>query len=550
MPSGNLEPGFRLGKYEVVSHIASGGMGAVYKATDLELGRVVALKILPAHLAKRPTTMERFRREARHAARLSHSHIVTLYECGYDANADLHFLAMEFIDGIDLGSYIVRVGRVPPEDARRILMQAAKALDHAFSQGVVHRDIKPSNLLLARRGDKMSVKLTDLGLARVQDEDEFQVTREGSTVGTVDYMAPEQARDSQATDVRSDIYSLGCTAYHMLAGKPPFAEGGLGERVYKHMEVPPPDVRQFSPTVSPGFWAILEKMLAKDPDDRYATPAELLRDLKSTPPVLVEADAETVPTPARVPRTSRTAQVEIADPTPSSSSGESVPAPVPTPDAPPTSYGPMNPTPLGDRLTPTPGGVTPDQTRAAMAFHERAVAVLKQGGGDDYARQLLTNCLQQDPFNRPARRMLRELNAKASRGLLSRMLGSISVLGLKARMRSARSAGEHRKILEHGEEVLARQPGDVSTHCEMAEAAVAIGVPIFAIWLLEQGRKETPDNPVLLRTLATHYENRKEWKEAISVWEKVQKLQPNDNEVQKKINDLSVRDHVSRSGRR
>src|SRR5262249_26449486 len=127
------------------------------------------------------------------------------------------------------------------------------------------------------------VKLTDFGLGLVENEDDFKVTREGTTVGTVDYMSPEQARDSRATDIRSDIYSLGCTAYHMLTGTPPFAGGGLGERVYKHMTEAPPDVRKFNPAVSAEFWAVLQKMLAKSPDHRYATPRELLDALRALP---------------------------------------------------------------------------------------------------------------------------------------------------------------------------------------------------------------------------------------------------------------------------
>src|SRR5262249_35647323 len=155
------------------------------------------LKVLPTHLAERASVLERFRREARHAARLSHPNIVTLYECGYDPAHNLYYLAMEFIEGINLLTHIDRKGRLAPEETRRILIHAAKALEHAFAQGIIHRDIKPSNFMLARDGNKMVVKMTDLGLARAEDDDDFKVTREGSTVGTVDYMSPEQARDSQ-----------------------------------------------------------------------------------------------------------------------------------------------------------------------------------------------------------------------------------------------------------------------------------------------------------------------------------------------------------------
>src|SRR5262249_31209626 len=129
---------------------------------------------------------------------------------------------------------------------------------------------------------RLRVKLTDLGLARTANEDEqFRVTRAGSTVGTIDYLSPEQARDSSLADIRSDIYSLGCTFYHMLAGKPPFAEGGLGERIYKHQSADPPDVREFNAEVSEEMWTVLRKMLAKEPEDRQQTPEELLEELKA-----------------------------------------------------------------------------------------------------------------------------------------------------------------------------------------------------------------------------------------------------------------------------
>jgi tRNA A-37 threonylcarbamoyl transferase component Bud32 len=287
----------RLGRYEILQHIATGGMGAVYKARDVELGRDVALKVLANELANQREALERFRREARSAARLRHENIVTLYECG-EVNGT-YFLALEFVDGIDLHDYITQKGQLEPGEARQILAQAARALDHAHKQGIVHRDIKPSNFLIAHEGEQLVVKLTDLGLARLTREDEFRVTRSGSTVGTVDYISPEQARDSAAADVRSDIYSLGCTLYHMLAGQAPFPDGSLTERLFKHLETEPPDVRRFNPKVSAGLAALLRKMLAKKPEDRYQTPAELLQDLtrpdldkRADPPAQDPARAE------------------------------------------------------------------------------------------------------------------------------------------------------------------------------------------------------------------------------------------------------------------
>jgi len=216
MTSQPLTPGTRVGRYEVVTHIASGGMGEVYRARDVELDRDVALKVLPGRHADNPACVERFRREARLAARLTHKHIVTLYDWGQDGGT--WFLALEYVDGVDLHSYIAARGRLDPQEACVIMVQAAKALDHAFAQGITHRDIKPSNFLLTRSGNKVRVKLTDLGLARAVSDEEFRVTRDGTTVGTIDYLAPEQARDSAAADIRSDIYALGCTLYHMLAG--------------------------------------------------------------------------------------------------------------------------------------------------------------------------------------------------------------------------------------------------------------------------------------------------------------------------------------------
>src|SRR5262245_36452476 len=278
MASQSLQPGAHIDKYEVLSHLATGGMGTVYKARDLELGRVVALKVLSPEVAARPNLVERFRREARHAARLRHKNIVTIYEFGQAEGQ--WYLVMEFVEGIDLETYVIRKGKLSPEEVRRFLKQAARALDHAFQMGITHRDIKPANFLLTREDGRPIVKLTDFGLAQAEDENQFRLTRDGSTVGTVDYLPPEQARDSASADIRSDIYSLGCSCYHLLAGHPPFPGGGLGERIYKHLEAEPPDLRVINPQVPDVLWAILSRMLAKKPEDRYQTPAELLAALR------------------------------------------------------------------------------------------------------------------------------------------------------------------------------------------------------------------------------------------------------------------------------
>jgi serine/threonine protein kinase len=272
-PSRNI----RIGKYEVLSHIATGGMGAVYKARDTENDREVALKVLSPEMAAKPAMLERFRREATHAAKLKHKNVVTLYEFGEAHH--IYFLAMEYIDGIDLFDYSSRKGPLDPNEALKIIRQACRALDHAYEQGVIHRDIKPSNFLVAQKGEKVVVKLTDFGLAREASNEEFRVTRAGTTIGTLDYMSPEQARDSGLADIRSDLYSLGCTWYHLLAGHAPFPKGGLGERLHRIMNEQPLDVRKRNPRVSAAMASVVHRLLAKEPAQRYQTPADLMREL-------------------------------------------------------------------------------------------------------------------------------------------------------------------------------------------------------------------------------------------------------------------------------
>ncbi len=297
----------RIGKYEVLSHIATGGMGAVYKARDSESGQEVALKVLSPEMAARAGMLERFRREAKHALKLRHKNIVTLHDFGEVQN--IHFLVMEFIDGIDLFEYSSRKGPLDPAEALHIIRQSCRALDHAFQQGVIHRDIKPSNFLVARQGDRLLVKLTDFGLAREASNDEFRVTRAGTTIGTLDYMSPEQARDSGLADVRSDLYSLGCTWYHLLAGHAPFPKGGLGERLHRIMHEEPPDVRKSNPHVSTAMASVVHRLLAKDPSKRYQTPADLMRDLDAlkrgdaliTPRQALEILAQELEEPAEPP---------------------------------------------------------------------------------------------------------------------------------------------------------------------------------------------------------------------------------------------------------
>jgi serine/threonine protein kinase len=537
MSAKTLSPGFRLGKYKVLGHIATGGMGTVYKAEDEVLDRPVALKILDSSLADRPSTLERFKREARHAARLSHRNIVTLYE--YGQIDGLHFLALEFVDGIDLYDYIERKGQLAPEESRRILVQAVKALDHAFQQGIIHRDIKPSNFLLTRDRDRMRVKLTDMGLARTIDDDEqFRVTRAGSTVGTIDYLSPEQARNSASADIRSDIYSLGCTLYHMLAGNPPFSEGGLGERVLKHMEAEPPDIRQYSPAVSEEFWQLLRRMLAKKPEDRFQTPAELLQALKVLPPQASDGE------PIRLPRST---SPRTPSPPPSGRSSDS--AALILRDSPPEQKTVVSRPRMRYREDdPTLLGLRPEQTQAAALQFERAEEA-RNNGNIDYAVQLLLSCSKLAPANILYRQTLRDVISSAARqGLLGSWLASLSTLATRARLHAAKRARQFRKVLEEGEEILVKNPTDLKTQTLMAESAEELGLHHLAAWMYEEVRRLDPRGLPAQRALAKLYERQRQYSDAIAVWEAIRKLIPHDGEAARKIQDLAANDTIARGG--
>jgi serine/threonine protein kinase len=530
-------PGAHIGKYRIVAHIATGGMGAVYKAEDEERGQIVALKILSPDLANNPNLVERFKREARHAARLKHKNIVHLLEWGEVDG--LHYLAMEFVEGFDLSAYIRMKGQLEPEEACRILLHACKALEHASAQGIIHRDIKPSNFLLAIKDGRCRVKLTDLGLARMVNDEDFRVTRAGTTVGTVDYLAPEQARDSAMADVRSDIYSLGCTFYQMLAGQPPFAGGGLGERVYKHLAATPADIRQHNPRVSDALWMVLRRMLAKNPDDRYQTPTELAEALQALGrDEESDAEAESSATAlSAVPQDEATTKTPLSLP--------SIPAPVEESSPIPRK---SRKTMVDDQGTVTDDGpdllgVTPDQRRAASAQFTRATEVIGSSGDAAYATQLLLSCCKLEPSNLMYRRMLREVVRDAAG---RQRAGWLANLAARRRLRSARRSGQHRKVLEYGEELLVRQAGDVSVQLAMAEAAEALRLHGLAAWLLEEACHQAPKDQALLRTLASLYERQKRFAKAVSVWEQVRKNDPTDVEASTKIKDLAASDTIKR----
>ncbi len=278
--SGEVSLGSRLGPYEILAWIGGGGMGAVYRARHTHLDREVAVKVLPPDRLFNPQAVSRFRREMKSVGALDHPNIVQARDAGETGGT--HYLVMELVEGLDLAKLVAQKGPLPVAEAAEIIRQAAEGLDHAYCKGLVHRDIKPSNIVLARDG---RVKLLDLGLALLRGDRTTQddLTGVGQVMGTVAYMAPEQATDPHAVDVRADLYSLGCTLFFLLAGRAPY--NGPGRRtpiqqIMAHSQEPIPPIRATRPDVPEGLAAILERLLAKSPADRFATPAELSTALK------------------------------------------------------------------------------------------------------------------------------------------------------------------------------------------------------------------------------------------------------------------------------
>jgi len=276
-PSGiQFSTGMMLGPFTVTKFIGGGGMGRVYLGFDKSLDRKVALKVLQRQRAQDQFSVARFMNEAKSAARLNHEHIAQVYFAGQQD--DIPFIAFEFVEGTNIRSIVETHGAFPLPQAITYLIQIAHALDHAALHGVIHRDVKPSNILITNEG---RAKLIDMGLARLLKPTDpgDDLTASGVTLGTFDYISPEQARDPRNADIRSDIYSLGCTFFFMLTGRPPFHEGTVLQKLLQHQGDEPPDIRHFLPGATPEVAHILQKMMAKDPRQRYQTPALLLTDL-------------------------------------------------------------------------------------------------------------------------------------------------------------------------------------------------------------------------------------------------------------------------------
>jgi serine/threonine protein kinase len=283
--------------YKVLAKLGQGGMGHVYKATQERLNRLVALKIIRKEsMSQDPRAVRRFQREAQAAAQLSHPNIIVIYD--FNQSGSTYYIAMEYIEGVDLHQLVQDYGPLPLDLAADLILQTAYGLQHAHEAGMVHRDIKPSNMMIAlpKGGyaqaspgeaglrallQKSVVKILDMGtalLAQGLDNDSAK-TQHGTLMGTPDYLAPEQAMDSHAVDIRADLYSLGCTFYYLLTGKAPFGQYPLMKKLMMHQTVLPNPVREFRPEVSPHIEMVVHRLMAKRPEDRFQTPADLVEAL-------------------------------------------------------------------------------------------------------------------------------------------------------------------------------------------------------------------------------------------------------------------------------
>lgn len=342
---------FNLGKYKVLERLGSGGMGTVFLCEHKLMRRRVAVKVLPIPKSEDEASIKRFYREARAAGTLDHPNIVRTYDLDQDDN--LHFLVMEWVDGTNLHDLVKKFGPLDVTRACHYVYGAAVGLQHAHEKGLVHRDIKPGNILVDRSG---VVKLLDMGLARLTHDTEDNLTRQNdeNVLGTADYLAPEQAMDSHTVDVRADIYSLGATFYFLLTGSPPFPEGSVAQKLIWHQNRAPRPVKSLRPEVPDELVAVVERMMAKDPAKRFATPAEVMA-------ALAPWVAAPIPPPAEREMPALSPAVAGA-----TTAGRGGPAPAPVAAS--------APTPAGGLLRPSAGTTTLSgmPTAIATATHTKA----------------------------------------------------------------------------------------------------------------------------------------------------------------------------------
>ncbi len=294
--------GFVLGKYRLLDRIGSGGMSSVYLAEHQLMRRRVAIKVLPRMSHEKDTRLNRFLNESRLVAQLDHPHIVRAFHL--DAEADRYYLVMEYVEGLNLQQKVEREGPLPFETAADYICQAARGLAHAHTHGLVHRDVKPANILVDHTD---TVKLLDLGLARSTSPDATSYTtdRTGKVLGTADYVAPEQVKDSHDVDARTDIYSLGCTFYYLLTGQPPFADGNLAQKLAMHLYHQPTSIRELRPDTPLALVRACHKMMGKRREDRFQTATEIVEVLtqwlkgRTKPPAYQQPAPDTISEPTK-----------------------------------------------------------------------------------------------------------------------------------------------------------------------------------------------------------------------------------------------------------
>lgn len=265
--------GFMLGKYKLLGLLGAGGMSSVYLAENPSIAKRVAIKVLPVKRVEETSFLARFEREARVAFQLGHQNIARAFD--KEQIGSIHFIVMEYVEGVDLYVKVKEEGPLEVRDAANYIRQAAIGLHFAHEEGLVHRDVKPANLILDRRG---TIKILDLGLALEGDEDDdASLTKayDEKVLGTADYLAPEQARDSHKADRRSDIYALGCTLYYVLVGHAPYAQGKLAERIQAHMNKPAPNILEARPDLPSTIAELYFRMMSKSPEGRPQTAEEV-----------------------------------------------------------------------------------------------------------------------------------------------------------------------------------------------------------------------------------------------------------------------------------
>ena len=288
-----------IGPYIVLSQLGEGGVSEVFKAWDTTRGRIVALKVLRQNLTEHADALRQFQRELETVPRLNHPNVIKTFDA--DRFGNMHYFAMEFVEGVDLAKHIAQHGPSTIDQACDYIRQVAQGLQHAHLMNLVHRDIKPANLFLinapqpavdwkpgtTRRTSEPIVKILDWGLARVAvlpgDDPAAAAELEcekGALIGTADYIAPEQAHDASIVDIRGDIYSLGCTFYFLLTGQPPFTGMSLMQKLLQHREAPIPHVREIRPDVPEEVDEMVVKMMAKEPEDRYQIPLLVVAPLR------------------------------------------------------------------------------------------------------------------------------------------------------------------------------------------------------------------------------------------------------------------------------